>query len=75
MRLLHDLRLAFEASVILAATAFSIWMLREGIPIVLEWARGGVEFVPVWRLAREWWAEKKKGSDLSPTPEKTETSD
>jgi hypothetical protein len=77
LRLLHDLRLIFEASVITAATLFSIWLIRTGTPIIIEWARGKVEFVSLWTLAyREWEAyKKKKGSDLSPTPEENETSD
>lgn len=75
LRLLHDLRLIFEASVITAAFLFSIWLVHEGTPIAIEWARGKIEFVPVWTFVyREWEAyKKKKGSDSRPTPEERQS--
>ena len=72
--LLHDLRLAVEASVILASIGVIVWWVVQLPKYVLEWRSWNIEIMTVWTFAwREsvkLWKriETKMGSNRSSTP-------
>jgi len=72
--LLHDLRLAVEASVILASIGVIVWWVVQLPEYVLEWLSWHIEVMTVWTFAwREsvkLWKriETKMGSNRSSTP-------
>jgi hypothetical protein len=71
-RMLHELLVAVQASVIVASIAFIIWWVSKLPAYLREWRSYNIEIMTVWTFA---WREAakivariKKGSNRGSTP-------